>query len=131
MIFLVGNLLPAFRLSPQWMVPLFVAALAVWSGLRRWQTLRVTASTLGPTPNLAGTMKGPLVLLSVALLLALDAGDVMTIRRSWPVILVVWGGMLLLQRITSRETFAPPSQITETAPPPPVRSTSGTGSLGL
>ena len=117
-------------MTGRWFVPLLLAGLALWSAARRWDTWRMTPSIHGGSPSLVGAMVGPVVLLTVAALLAMQAGNLVRLHRSWPILLVVWGTMLLLQR--SAHTFAPelpPVSMEHT--PPPVRSTSGTGSLGL
>ena len=130
LLFLVGNLLPELRLSGRWLVPLLLAAVAFWSALRRWEQL---CSTQGFAPSplaFAGTIVGPALLVSVAALLALDAGNFLSMRRSWPAVLVVWGCLLTLQRTRASAPVSSPVELPG-AVPPPGRSTSGTGSLGL
>ncbi len=132
-LFLLGNLLPGFHLSGRWMVPALLAGLAVWSALRRWHQHH-SSFTQSRSSNLAAAMTGPTVLLTVAGLLAMDAGNVLTLRRSWPVLLVAWGSMLLVQRAsaTTLDGSAVEAAVEASDPmAPPVRSTSGTGPLGL
>ncbi len=129
-VFLVGNLLPEWRVSGRWLVPLLLAALAAWSAVRRWEQFQTRSLPATGNANLMGAMVGPVLLFTVAVLLALQAGHAASLHRSWPVLLVVWGGMLLLQRTAPPPLAAPRDQSAE-AVPPPVRSTSGTGSLGL
>ena len=130
LLFLMGNLLPEFRLSGHWFAPILLAALALWSAFRRWEILQSGRRAGGCCANLPGAMTGPAVLLTISVLLFLQAAHILPMHRSWPVLLVVWGTMLLLQR--SAGTLAPP--VRQNVPEPivaPVRSTSGTGSLGL
>ncbi len=130
LVFLMGNLLPEFKLSHRWLAPLLLAALAFWSAVRRWDALR-TGRALGiPCQSLPGAMVGPAVLLTVSALLALQAAGILPLHRSWPVLLVVWGTMLLLQRSATVIPFPERQPVPEPIAPP-VRSTSGTGSLGL
>ena len=130
MIFLMGNLLPELRLSGRWFAPLLLAALAFWSGFRRFEVWQSGRRAAWCSSSLSGAMTGPAVLLTVSALLALQTAHILPLHRSWPFLLVVWGSMLLIQR------SAAPPVITEQYPvpepvAPPVRSTSGTGSLGL
>ncbi|HLI75309.1 MAG TPA: hypothetical protein VKV02_00065 [Acidobacteriaceae bacterium] len=128
-LFLFGNLSPELRLSGRWMLPLLLAAASLWTAVRRVDLLRTTTG-IGSLQSLAGAMVGPVLLFTVAALLALQAGHVVLMRRSWPALLVVWGAMLLVQRTGSPiATEASLDHVTNV--PPAVRSTSGTGSLGL
>jgi hypothetical protein len=125
MVFLTGNLLPGFRLTGRWLVPALLAALSLWSALRRWESWRNTSCSL------VAALVVPVMLLTVSGLLALQAARLLTLHRSWPVLLVVWGAMLLLQRSA---TAVQPTDVhaeMPIAPPPPVRTTSGTGTYGL
>ncbi len=128
MLFLVGNLQPGLRLSGRWLVPVLLAALSFWMAVRRWDAWR---STSAASTSLAGAMTAPVMLLTVSFLLALQAAHLFSLHRSWPVLLVVWGALLLIQR--SAAAFHPATNVVEmpSPAPPPVRSTSGTGSLGL
>ena len=130
MLFLMGNLQPALRLSGRWLVPVLLAALSFWMAVRRWDAWRTTSVA---STSLACSMTAPVMLLTVSFLLALQAGNLFSMHRSWPVLLVVWGALLLIQR--SAAALHPLSsnivEMPAPAPPPPVRSTSGTGSLGL
>lgn len=130
LLFLMGNLLPELRLTGQWFAPVLLAALAFFTAFRRWEVFQSGRRTGTCCANLPGAMTGPAVLLTISVLLSLQAAHVLPMRRSWPMLLVVWGTMLLLQR--SAGTLAPP--VPQNMPEPmaaPVRSTSGTGSLGL
>ena len=48
--------------------------------------------------NVAGMLVWPCLLLTIAVLLALQDASVLTMGHSWPVLLIVWGGLQLLQR---------------------------------
>ena len=127
-LFLMGNLLPEWRLSGRWFVPLLLGAAAIWSAIRRLDMARRAQNA---SASLAAALVGPAMLLAVAVLLAMQAATVIPLRRSWPVLLVVWGMMLLLERSAGTHIPYMAPERAEAVPPPPVRSTSGTGSLGL
>lgn len=132
LLFLIGNVMPEWRMNGRWLVPVLLAAAAAWSAVRRWEQFRTASLTVGASPNFAGAMTGPAVLLTLAVLFTLQAGDVLGLHRSWPVLLVVWGSMLLMQRASAPiPPTVHPDFVGSVAPPPQVRSTSGTGSLGL
>ena len=100
-LFLVGNLLPSWHLDGTWLVPLLLAAIALWLGGSRIVSYLDTRSALGnalPRASVAGTLLGPSLLLTVAILLALQDASLVPMRHSWPVLLIVWGAFLLLQR---------------------------------
>ncbi len=130
LIFLSGNLLPELRLSGRWFAPILLAALALWSAFRRWEVWQNGRRAAWCSSTLPGAMTGPAVLLTVSALLALQTAHVLSLHRSWPLLLVVWGMMQVLQRSASTTTFAEHPPVLEPTAPP-VRSTSGTGSLGL
>lgn len=128
-LFLLGNLLPELRLTGQWFVPILLAALAFWTGVRRWEMLQNSRANTSTCSTFSCALTGPVVLLTISLLLALQSAHLVGMHRSWPVLLVVWGTMLLLQRSAGTSATTPPQGAAE--PVPPVRSTSGTGALGL
>ncbi len=64
----------------------------------------------GAAPDFAGLAEGlvgAVVLLTVAILLALQNASLVPLRHSWPAVLVVWGALLLVGR--ARPAAAPPS----------------------
>jgi hypothetical protein len=125
----VGNLSPEWRLSGRWLVPVLLAALAFWSAFRRWELFH-SGTASGRCSTIPGAMIGPVVLFTVAVLMALQAAYVLPMHRSWPILLVVWGVMLAFHR--SASSFVLPEKPSYPEPvSAPVRSTSGTGSLGL
>lgn len=103
-LFLIGNLLPWWQLEGRWLVPILLGALALWIGVQRILTLRAaTAANDGEkvrpsAKRVAGTLLGPALLATVAVLLALQAGYLVPLRNSWPTLLIVWGALQLLER---------------------------------
>ena len=103
-LFLLGNMLPSWQLEGRWLVPILLGALALWIGVQRMVSLRAASPILDderawpPINRVAGTLLGPALLATVAILLALQAGDVLPLRHSWPALLIVWGALQLLER---------------------------------
>ena len=62
--------------------------------------------------NLLGAIRGPILLITVGVLFALDHNGGFGFRQSWPVLLVVAGILKLLERSTQSAPPPPP-------PPPP------------
>ena len=109
-LFLLGNLLPSWRVDGRWLVPLLLAATAVWTGGRRLTAPSATGLPRSDTPSaLANLLFGPMLLLAVAILLALQDAAVISMRRSWPALLILWGALLLLQRATLPASSSPPA----------------------
>lgn len=115
LLFLFGNLVPSWRLTDRWLVPLFLAGIALWTGTRRITLLSRSASvatgmaTSAPTLSRAArALLGPSLLFTLAVLLTLQTAGVLYMRHSWPVLLIVWGALLVLER--SRLPRAPGGQ---------------------
>lgn len=115
-LFLIGNLAPAWRLDARWLVPALLACVAFWIGGRKVQATlngRVGSATNG-IASLAEGLVGPAILLTVAVLLALQNADIVPLRHSWPTVLIVWGAFLLVGRAGSH-VQPPPSLGTQPA----------------
>ena len=104
-LFLLGNLLPSWRLDGRWFVPVLLAGIAVWTGSQRLSLFRgagasrlPSGSAASPLNFTAGVLLGPSLLLTVAILLGLQNFSVVPLRHSWPALLIIWGGLLLLDR---------------------------------
>jgi hypothetical protein len=128
-LFLIGNLLPEWRLSGRWLVPVLLGMLAVWGAIRRLENLRVAPMLSGLRPSVVGALIGPSVLLTVAILLGLQNAGTLPMSRSWPILLVVWGAMLLTQRAT--DPLLQTGSVAQASTPVPPAPTAGTGPLGL
>ncbi len=68
--------------------------------------------------NLYGAIRGPILLITVGVLFALDHNGGYGFRQSWPLLLVVAGILKLLERVTVSVPPPPP-------PPPPSSSAFG------
>ena len=111
LLFLLGNLLPAWHLDGRWLVPILLAGIALWMGGSRLVSYQETRAVLGSLPaqttNVVGLVLGPVLLLTIAILLALQDASLVPLRHSWPVLLIVWGGLLLLERAGNAASRTP------------------------
>ena len=105
-LFLLGNILPSWHIDGRWLVPVLLAGIAFWTGGRRLAALHDARSGTGPVPlgaklpdNTADALLAPGLLLTIAVLLALQEASLIAFRHSWPALLIVWGGLLFLQRV--------------------------------
>ncbi len=77
-----------WNINGNWVPAILFAALAAWTLTRKLQ--------LGQP--LACILRWPLVLATLALLFALQALEILSLERSWPVIIIVFGVMLIIER---------------------------------
>lgn len=59
--------------------------------------------------NLAGAIRGPVMLITLGALLALDQFGPYGFSRTWPALIIVFGVMKLLERIAARPAGYPPA----------------------
>ncbi len=106
-LFLIANLAPGWRVEGRWLVPVLLTLVAFWIGGRRVRAA-IRHRKAGAAPDFAGLAEGLVgaaVLLTVAILLALQNASLVPLRHSWPAVLVVWGALLLVGR--ARPTAVP------------------------
>ncbi len=114
-VILILNLVPDWRMSGRWLLPVLFAGLAGWSFTR---TLRTGAS-------LACRLRWPVLFLVLSVLFALQAAYVATLGQTWPILFIAFGLVLLLERTAGRSTVytpptpynVPPSPYTSVVPP--------------
>jgi hypothetical protein len=117
LLFLLSNLAPDWRLRTHWLVPILLAAMGLWLLFRRVELLRAMARLAGETDGLGPDGVRRLVahshvavlLLVLAVLFAVQAAGAWTFGQSWPWILIVLGGLLLLERSIGRGAWYPPA----------------------
>jgi hypothetical protein len=86
---LVVNLLPDWKITARWWPPVLFAGLAVWTFTRR----RLSGA------KLVCIIRWPVILMVLALMLALHAAYfAITFGLTCSVLLIVFGGLLLLER---------------------------------
>ena len=101
-IVLLFNLVPGWRLSPSWVAAALLTAVAIWSLLRQvsaWGDRASMGLAEVPATQWVHAARLPAVLFTLAVLLALQAARILTMGQSWPLLLIVLGGFLLLERL--------------------------------
>lgn len=109
-LFLLSNLAPGWRITGHWLVPIVLAALAIWVLYQRVDVARRMAEGSGETTGLGPEMgrrlacqiRWPVMLLVLAMLFALQAGHVLTLGQTWPVLFIAFGALLVLERTVGR-----------------------------
>jgi|GEM_PF-189954 len=106
---LIANLLPDWKRTEQWWVPVFFAGLAVWLFVRR----------LGSGARLVCIIRWPVILMVLAVMLALHAAYVpITAGLTAAVLLIAFGALLVLERTAGvRPVYAPSAAAYSVVPP--------------
>lgn len=119
LLFLLGNISPALQFSWRWLVPAGLALLAVWMVVRRLGYLRRDRALYQRPPlgSLICGLRAPVVLMTLAILIALQSAYILTLGQTWPVLLIAFGGMLVLERTAGRGFAAPTVPVTSPVPP--------------
>jgi hypothetical protein len=117
LIFLMANLNGSWRLGGSWAVAIILGALGCFVLFRRiemviaWQRAGgdTDAHEHGITSRVMCQIRGPVMLLVLALLFALQAAGIRTLGQTWGVLLIVFGALLILERTVGRSTWYPVS----------------------
>jgi hypothetical protein len=128
LIFLMANLNASWRLGGSWIVAITLAALGTYLLFRRvemvraWQKVAgdVDVSDSGMTSRILCQVRGPVMLLVLAFLFALQAAGIRTLGQTWGVLLIAFGALLILERTVGRGTLYPVNAPMGVTPPPPV-----------
>jgi hypothetical protein len=75
-----------------------------------------------PQPSLIRAVRGPILLIAIGVLFALDHFTQYHIRQTWPVLLILLGILSLAGRLTGESRSVVPA-----GPPPPPSQTGGLG----
>ncbi len=125
LIFLMANLNASWRLGGSWVVTIILAALGCFVLFRRiemvvaWQKASgEAAQDYGITPTVLGQIRGPVMLLVLALLFALQAAGIRTLGQTWGILLIAFGALLILERTVGRNTWYPTNAPVGVAPAP-------------
>lgn len=105
-IFLLANLNASWRLGGSWVVAISLAALGSYLLFRRIEMVNGWAKVVSETdpahagiaPRLMCQIRGPVMLLVLALLFALQAAGIRTLGQTWGVLLIAFGGLLIIER---------------------------------
>lgn len=117
LLFLLSNVAPGWRIvTGHWLVPIVLAALAIWLLFQRVELARRMAEATGETSSfgpetgrrLACQIRWPIMLLVLALLFALQAAHLLTLGQTWPVLFIALGALLVLERTVGRGGLYPP-----------------------
>ena len=130
LIFLMANLNASWRLGGSWVVTIILAALGFFLLFRRiemivgWQRTagEVDTHDYGIGPRVLGQVRGPVMLLVLALLFALQAARIRTLGQTWGVLLIAFGSLLILERTVGRNTWYPANPPVGVNPTPPVET---------
>ena len=130
LIFLMANLNASWRLGGSWVVAIILAALGFFVLFRRiemvvaWEKAagEVDAHDYGIGPRVLGQARGPVMLLVLALLFALQAAGIRTLGQTWGVLLIAFGALLILERTVGRNTWYPVNPPGGVGPTPPVET---------
>lgn len=112
LIFLLTNIDSSFfHISGRWLFPALLAGLSLWAFVRRLGWLggvnRLTDNGLA-SAQFVCMLRGPVMLMTLAILFALQAAHVWTFGQTWPVLVITFGAILLLERSMGRPSYVPP-----------------------
>jgi hypothetical protein len=92
LVFLLAEFAPdwgwEWSLSGRWLLPVLFAGLAIWTFTRR----------MAVGVRSVRAFRSSAILMTLALLFTLQAADVASLRRTWPVFLIVLGVLLIAER---------------------------------
>jgi len=115
-LFSLANLDTNFHMSGLWLSAVILAGLAIWMMVHR---LLHVCNNNGEGFTAEAVLScvvrwPPVVLLVLSVLFALQAADIYTLGQTWPVIIITFGVMLLLERALVRPVYGMPAA---TVPP--------------
>lgn len=104
-LFTIFNIVPEWRFSVHKIFPFLVMAFAVWIFFRRMHF----SGGIGPLEGegegymvrVINFLRAPVLWLSVGILWMLQEFDIVRMHRSWPILLIVLGVVMLLERSVS------------------------------
>ena len=101
-LFLLVNLVPDMRMNGLWMTSILLAGVASWAIMRR-----IGKPSAGLADQIS-CLRFPIILLVLAVLFALYAAGIKTLGQTWPVLFIVFGGLLLVERMVQHAYPLPP-----------------------
>ncbi|MDQ2925563.1 MAG: hypothetical protein M3R43_08415 [Acidobacteriota bacterium] len=101
-LFLLFNIVPDLRFSIHRIFPIVLMALGIGIFVKRM----VATGGIGPSETEGGayasrsicSLRAPVILFTIGLLMTLQAFDVIRFGRTWPVLVIVIGALMLLER---------------------------------
>lgn len=123
-LFSLANLDTQFHVSGLWLSALILAGLAIWMVTHRLlHVCRTNGEGFTAEAVFSCILRWPpVVLLVLAVLFALQAANFYTLGQTWPVIIIAFGAMLLIERAVGRPVvyIPPPEAVPPTAWTPEV-----------
>ncbi len=118
LLFLLANIDPHFHLSGLWLSAAIFAGLSIWTVIHRMSQLhRAHPEGVTAAATLACLLRWPpAVLMVLAVLFALQAANLYTLGQTWPVIIIAFGAMLLIERSAGRTAYAMPAPVEQPIP---------------
>jgi TM2 domain-containing membrane protein YozV len=110
-VILLANFVPDLHLDGRrWMLAVLLASISVYIFTRR----------LGNGVRLVCQLRAPVILMTLAVLFALQGYDVATLGQTWPVLVIAIGLLLLLERTVGAATpYTPAAPISTSVVPGP------------
>jgi hypothetical protein len=133
LICLMANLNGSWKLGGSWAVAIILAALGFFLLFRRVEMVRAWSRAAGDpdvndygiTSQVLCQMRGPIMLLVLALLFALQAAGIRTLGQTWGVLLIAFGALLILERTAGRNHWYPIGAAPGASAPPATAPGSG------
>jgi len=114
-LFLVLNIVPELRFSVHKVFPFVVMALAVGIFLQRMSATGglspISGGTIAYDPRVICALRMPVILFTAGVLMMLQAFDVIRFGRTWPVLVIVVGVLLLLERSVGNRAVPLPEPV--------------------
>jgi TM2 domain-containing membrane protein YozV len=109
-VILLANFVPDLRINGRWFVPVILAAVAVYIFTRR----------LGAGVRIICHLRWPVILMTLAVLFALQSLDIATLGQTWPVLVIAIGLLLLLERtLGTAAPYIPAAPVSTSVVPGP------------
>ena len=108
-LFLIGQWAPMLNFGRVWIPSVVLAGLAALLFARRMGWTGTNATVLAAMPmsaRIAGAIRMPGALLAIAILNGLHEAWILRWNRSWPVLLIVIGALMLTERVVLRSATA-------------------------
>lgn len=126
LVFLLANIDSSFfHLGGRWVFPIVLAALSVWIFIRRlgWAGGVSRLAGNGTENEFASAqfvyiLRAPVMLMVLAILFALQAAHVMTFGQTWPLLIIAFGAILLLERSVGPPAYVAPLNFVPGTPQP-------------
>ncbi|MFC6646812.1 hypothetical protein ACFQBQ_14730 [Granulicella cerasi] len=109
-IFLISNVVPSFHVTERWLTPIILAVVAIGIFIRRMTELDRLRDTTGQEVNYftISCLRWPIILMTLSILFLLQALNLASFGQTWPVLLIVGGGLAFIRRATAPTVYPAP-----------------------